>query len=684
MFKFSATTRILMLAAVLLLWFGAVGWRLAWLQLRDHSRGESREKTVVLVTSRGSIYDRNGKNNPLAISVQAHSFFIDPKTVDKEHKSILPVLAGRIADVLDPTGLILPADEIREKLREPKSRYEPLGVFVERDNDAAFTNRFFFRDIRFMQRGAHNAFTNRVVEIVDGKKKSTPLFSGVHSKFESRRVYLQNSRMAHVVGLVSMFEKTEAEKAEHTAYTNALAKAKAEGGKWPVAPVLPLRGALGIEQQFEEELRGVPGSYSIWMDGRGHPDPLTRANYIPPVPGADIFLTLDCNIQALLEDGLNEAREKWRATSAWGVIQDVRTGAILAMASAPSFDPNNPGAPWRGELPSRDNLPLCVNYEPGSTMKAFTLAIALEEKVITPETQINVEQGTWWYKGKKLEDKGMRDFIPLSIIMQKSSNIASAKIALMLEDTTRTRGQGSHRRHEYYLRLFGFGRRTGIELPAEEAGILARAEKWDSLTATRVGIGHSLAVTAIQMATAYSAIANGGYLMKPHVVRRVVADNGTVLFEAKPKVVARPISEKTSAIMRGLMAGVTQRGGTATSASLAEFGYTVAGKTGTTLMPVPGGYSRTDRWTSFVGFVPAEKPVFTMIIVVEKPRAQESQPISTLTGGRVAAPVFKTVALATARYLTIPSDIDGEVVEKFKPYRLDPTPAEENDGYWEE
>jgi len=381
----------------------------------------------------------------------------------------------------------------------------------------------------------------------------------------------------------------------------------------------------------------------------------------------------------MLEDGLRAAWEKWSATRAWGVIQDVRTGAILAMASAPAFDPNDPGAPWHGMPPSFENLPVCFNYEPGSTFKAFTLAIALEEGIIQPETLVDVGQGVWMYRGAKLLDKSvfLRGPIGLPLIMQKSSNIASAKIALMLADPSRSIRNGSHRLHEMYLRHFGFGRKLEIDLPAEEKGILHPAERWDALTATRVGIGHSVSVTALQLVTAYSALANGGYVMEPHVVKRVVADNGDVLREAKPKVLARPVSEKTSALLRGLMVGVTQRGGTATQASLVDAGYTAAGKTGTSKMPIPGGYSSTDWWASFAGFVPAEKPVFSMVVVVEKPRGKH-------TGGEVAAPVFGEVAKAVARYLRIPSDIDGEVLEYFTPTHFNTSPEEEDAEYWSE
>ena len=558
---------------------------------------ELRDSRRTWPATRGAIYDRNGMNNPAALSIPARFFFIDPRQVSDRHKTNLVELAGHIADVLGHPEF--PADVILEdKLRQP-SAYQPLRIFEEDDRFKAFAN--------------------------------TTLFSGIYSRPDIIRLYPQGTRMAQVVGFVN--------------------RPDGVGGA--------LRGAWGIEQRYEGHLAGINGSYEFQVDARRREIYDSRFNVIPPVHGASVHLTLDNNIQALLEDELRAARERTRAKRAWGIIQHVRTGEILAMASTPGFDPNQPAAIYHGEMAVWDNLPLCVNYEPGSTMKTFTVAAAIEEKIIDPETtRISVGQGAWFYEKHVLRD-AVRDppdgrGVDIATIVQKSSNIGTAKIALMLGDNSRSIKNGRHRMQESYLRLFGFGAKTGIELPAEEAGILRPCDRWDALSATRIGIGQGVAVTALQMVNAYSAIANGGYLMRPGLVKCVVADNGEVLHSFEPKVIGRPISPATAATLRKMLAGVAT-GGTARRARIE--GYTVAGKTGTAQIPKKGGYNDNDYWASFVGFCPAENPVFAMLIVIEEPVK------GMHTGGTAAAPVFAAVAEGTARYLKIPSDIVAEEIE---------------------
>ncbi len=598
MIRITVQGRILFVAFLLCAWLMAVGGKLAWLQLADHSRTDAKSKArdlhQVLLASRGSIYDRNGKNNPLAMSVPARFFFLDPKQVSDRHKPELPALAGRIAEVLE-----LPADEILAKLKHPTSKYLPLGVFMEDEKFAAF----------------------------DDKK----LFSGIFHNPDSVRLYPQGSRMAHVVGFINR--------------PHGVGKA--------------LAGAMGIEQRYEEQLSGVAGSIESMVDGRRREIYLSRTEHMQPIPGATVYLTLDNNIQELLERELRTARENTRALRAWGVIQMVKTGEILAMASVPGFDPNQPAASSFGDKATWDNLPLCINYEPGSTMKAVTVAAAIEEKIITPDTRFDVGHGNWLYEKHILNDK-VYGIVDVITIIQKSSNIGTAKIALMLADNTKSIKNGRYKLQDSYLRLFGFGKATGVELPAEEAGILRSCERWDALSPTRIGIGQGVAVTAMQMVAAYSAIANGGLLMKPYLVQRVVADNGEVLLQNEPQTVARPISAATSAKMRKMLVGVTQQGGTAKRAAIS--GYSVAGKTGTAQIPKKGGYNNSDYWASFAGFCPAENAVFAMIIVIEEPRTAH-------TGGAVAAPVFAAVAEGTARYLGIPSD----TVEREIDYLPEPT-----------
>jgi cell division protein FtsI (penicillin-binding protein 3) len=216
-------------------------------------------------------------------------------------------------------------------------------------------------------------------------------------------------------------------------------------------------------------------------------------------------------------------------------------------------------------------------------------------------------------------------------VLKKSSNIGAAKIALMLGED----------RLEKYLRKFGVGRPTGIELPGEEGGILMPNRTWSKISITRIAMGHEVAVTALQMLNLVSAIANDGFLMRPYLVQRVVDAQGRTIYAAEPEVVSRPINAETSAEMRRLLARVTQKGGTGRRAALEE--YTVAGKTGTAQKPGPGGYSDKANMASFVGFLPAEDPELSVIVVVDEP-----QPLHT--GGVVSAPVFRKIAEQVIRY----------------------------------
>jgi cell division protein FtsI/penicillin-binding protein 2 len=230
--------------------------------------------------------------------------------------------------------------------------------------------------------------------------------------------------------------------------------------------------------------------------------------------------------------------------------------------------------------------------------------------------------------------------IDVITLLKKSSNIGAARLALML----------GNRRMEAYLRAFGFGDSLGIDLPGEERGILHPSRRWSQLSPTRIAIGQGVAVTALQMLNAYCAIANQGQLMWPHVVSRIEAPSGERLYEATPRVLARPIRPEIAAEIRKMLVGVTEEGGTARRAAVAQ--YSVAGKTGTAQIPMHGGYSDKDYWASFVGFCPAEKPEFGVIVVVERPTPQH-------TGGFVAAPAFGRIAEAVAHYLEIPSDLPG-------------------------
>jgi cell division protein FtsI (penicillin-binding protein 3) len=396
-------------------------------------------------------------------------------------------------------------------------------------------------------------------------------------------------------------------------------------------------GCYGVEQQYDRYLRGTDGYIQGVVDAGRREIRSRRRAFIRPIDGASLQLTLDQNIQCVTEQALAGAVEASQAVAAWAIVQRVRSGEILAMAAVPDFDP----AQFRhtaGDL--FRNPGLGVVFEPGSTMKTMIVAAALNEKLVTPATLLDVGPGVWFHGGRVLRDH-VRGVVDVATVIKKSSNIGAARIALML----------GNRRMECYLRAFGFGAATGIDLPGEEEGILMPAARWNVLSPTRMAIGQGVAVTALQMLGAYCAIANDGRLMRPYVVTRVVAPDGEVLLENGPKVVARPIRPEVAATMRHLLTGVVAEGGTATRAEIP--GYSVAGKTGTAQQPCRGGYSESDHWASFVGFVPASEPEFGIIVVVDRPRTSHY-------GGVVAAPVFARIAGVVAQYLELPAECAAE------------------------
>lgn len=396
-------------------------------------------------------------------------------------------------------------------------------------------------------------------------------------------------------------------------------------------------GSLGVEQAMDDYLRGRAGLRAGYRDRDKREVYLRRTVDVPPRDGCTIVLTLDMNVQYLVEEGLRNAMREHRAKGAWGVVQEVKTGRILAMASLPSFDLNAYGQAREEE---KRNRCISYTYEPGSTMKAAVFAAAFNEGLISEHGTIFCENGAWYYRGRPLRDFHPYGTLTVADVLKKSSNIGTAKIALGLGEE----------RLDRYLRAFGLGTRTGIGFGAEETGVLRSRDKWDSLSITRFPMGHGLTVTALQMVSLYSTIANRGYRMQPYIVDRIIDADGNVVMQATPEVVSAPIREDTARLMCRLLKRVSEDGGTARRARVE--GYSVAGKTGTAEKVVNGHYSEDANIASFAGFLPAENPEISLLIVVDEP-----QPLHT--GGTVAAPVFAEICEKVVRCLNIPPAGNG-------------------------
>lgn len=390
-------------------------------------------------------------------------------------------------------------------------------------------------------------------------------------------------------------------------------------------------GSAGVEQQAHKYLRGCDGVNNSRVNAKSKELYWAEGRDIPAIDGADITLTIDQNVQFIVERALDAVMEKHTPKGAWAIVENVNTGEILAMASRPAYDLNE-------FTKSTDNLRLNRTigfvYEPGSTFKAITFSVVFNENIVSENTLIDCEHGAWFYKGRILRDSHSHDKLTVADGLKKSSNILTAKLALMI----------GKKRFYKYLKDFGIGSKTGIDLPGEEYGILHNVSNWSGISLSRIAIGQGVAVTALQVLGVYCAIANGGYLVRPHVIKRIIASDGEELYYREPDVVRSVIKEKTAKQMRRLLARVTEDGGTGKRARVP--GYKVAGKTGTAQKAVPGGYSKTDYVASFVGFIPADKPEIAIIVVVDTPR-------NGYYGGTVAGPAFSQIAEQSVRCLDI-------------------------------
>ncbi|MBF0487331.1 MAG: penicillin-binding protein 2, partial [Nitrospirae bacterium] len=319
------------------------------------------------------------------------------------------------------------------------------------------------------------------------------------------------------------------------------------------------------------------------------------------------------------------------------IMMDPYTGEILALSNRPTFDPNSPG---KYGPAARRNRAITDFYEPGSTFKIVTATGVLEENLTRPDEKIDCLGGAIEVGGKRIKDAHPHGVLTFMEVIQKSSNVGTIKLAMRL---------GKQRLYNY-IKNYGFGEKSGIDLPGEVAGRLRKPERWSGVSIGCIPIGQEVAVTPLQMLTAYSIVANGGYKVSPSVVKEIVmADGKAYSVKKRYDGTEQAISKKTIDILKKAFTMVTEEGGTATFARVE--GNLVAGKTGTAQIydRAHGGYSHTDFISSFVGFVPADKPVFSIIVVVWKPRG-------AIYGGVVAGPVFKNIATKALTYLNVPKE----------------------------
>jgi cell division protein FtsI/penicillin-binding protein 2 len=387
------------------------------------------------------------------------------------------------------------------------------------------------------------------------------------------------------------------------------------------------KGLEGLERSLEGTLAGKPGSQTIVKDPFGRALDVVETQ--PETPGKSVRLTIDRQIQANAEEVLAETVRRWGARSATAVVLDPRTGEVLAMATAPRFNANR-FSTTRADR--RRNRAVTDTYEPGSTFKLVTVAAALEERIVNPRSAFRLPP-TLEVADRTIREAHSRGTERMSVreIVEYSSNIGTITIAQRL-------GEG---RLASWIDRFGFGKTTGIDFPGESPGFALPVDEWSGSTIGTVPIGHGIAVTPIQMARAYAAIANGGRLVRPHLIDRI--DGSSVGSGMGRRVVSKAVADQMLDMLRGVVVE-----GTGTAAAIP--GYTVAGKTGTAAKIDPDGTYSTSRYVaSFAGLVPASKPELVVMVMVDEPRGG-------YYGGQVAAPAFREIARFNLQHLEIPQD----------------------------
>lgn len=621
-----AVQRLPWILGAMVLWVIAITLRLGWLQIVKHKeyakRASGQHTTRMPIQPvRGELRDRRGGS--LAISLKVESLFCTPPAFYPDYKGgkkedettwgepdrkLAQSVAAKLAPILEvPKGVVL------EKLLRKK----PF-VYIDRQMSAS------------------------KVEAVKALG-----FDGLDFQPESKRFYPRGSLACQILGFTDI-----------------------DG-----------IGQLGIERTYNEQLAGKAGELVAPRDAKGRLLVPQETYSKIPVNGSTMQLTIDSTIQHIVEEALDEGVKQYTPLTAYAVVVDPNTGEVLAMAGTPTFDPNRimpkkflnrSSSEWtpaekeeyhrelERQKAARKVHPVEDSYEPGSTMKIFTAAIALEERKVHLGEPINCEGGHWRFNSTyTITDTHHNGTLSFEEVLWLSSNVGAAKIGMRLDPAL----------HYQYLRRFGFGELTGLGFPGETPGRLPVPAQWSGTTQPTISFGYGLSVTPLQILMAGCAIANGGRLMQPYLVQKVYNDQGVLMQENKPRFRGQVISEETSAMMREALKGVITSG-TAKKAKL-DGGIEAFGKTGTARKWIDSmhGYDPGKHYASFMGFFPADKPQYGMLFMLDEPRGG-------LSGGDVAAPLFKKIGDGIMRYRLNGLGQDQEADLKLA---LRDWPASEND-----
>ena len=425
---------------------------------------------------------------------------------------------------------------------------------------------------------------------------------GIYFEHDATRIYPNGSMLCHVIGFTDF---------DH-------------------------HGIQGVEGSMDEYLHGQDGYRYIEHNRAGQEMVLYRGQERAPRDGYNVHLTVDLNLQNIVENEIDAAVREFSPKKATIILMRPQTGEILAMANRPNFDLNQRSEAKPEQMKNRAIIDM---MEPGSTFKIVAAAAALNEHKVQPDSTIFCEHGLWNYGGTALHDHKPFGDLTVQDILVKSSNVGAAKLALSV---------GEQKFYEY-VRRFGFGERTGVELPGEINGLIRPPQAWSKISITRIPMGHEIGVTPLQMTVAMAAIANGGKLVTPRIVKSITTADGKTITSLKPVVLRQVISPQTARQIGNALRGVVSDRGTAAAAAVP--GFTIAGKTGTAQKVDPnGGYDKGKYVVSFSGYLPADQPEFVGLVVLDD--AQTSKPELNY-GGLVAGPIFSRIAEKAARYLDL-------------------------------
>jgi cell division protein FtsI/penicillin-binding protein 2 len=633
---FASTPRIAVLAGVMLLVYAGIGTRLVWLHVLDRDEllryvEKARRQILVLNGRRGDILDTHGAI--LATSRSLIVLGVDPTAMVAADEAKWPRLAALIGRPLPELKAIF-AEKFRPAGQQPAAAGRAGAVHFDlgaaggapdSSEEAKAAEAPAAEDDTVLDEA--DAQGNRPVrwaKLSENVPESVYAeiarlgIRGVYGNRVFRRDYPHNALAAHVVGYVN--------RDEH-----------------PVT---------GVERYADFYLRSQNGWVESEKDGHREELAQFRTREVPPSDGFSVVLSIDAEVQHIAEAELESIATRFQPAKATIVISDPRTGFILALANYPSFDLNEYNKLSGGEQAAMRNTAVADMYEPGSVFKIVAASGALEEGLVTPSTTFDCTLDKIDYRGlvrsMPRDDDHFDHRLSVAEIIEHSSNRGAAQLGMMLGD----------QRFYDYARAFGFGQPTGFPVGGEVGGYLMPPAKWDGLTITRMPTGYSVDVTVLQMNQAMEAIASGGVLLKPQIIKEIRDETGEVVYRFGPSVVHRVMSERTARTMAQLLTGVVSEEGTAPTAAIP--GYEVAGKTGTVRKIIDHNYSDHHHVASFIGFFPASRPQVEITVVVDD--ADAHSPGGIAWGRLVAAPSFKHIGEQLIPYLDITPGAGGQPV----------------------